>query len=138
MSKNSFTISQMRDLRKNPYVESVTERRITYSDEFKKKFVEEYRAGKNPRQIFKDAGFDVNALGHKRIERASDRWRNNNNEGLFSDNPDYVEVHKARKRKGTSLISQLSNQAEIIGQLELENMELRKQLAEMTQGRSGH
>lgn len=31
--------------------------------------------GKTPRQIFQDAGFDIQVIGIKRIECASDRWR---------------------------------------------------------------
>ena len=83
MAKNTFTTKQLEALRNNPYVVSATERRITYTTDFKKKFVEEYRLGKGPREIFKEAGFDVEALGYKRIERASDRWRTENNEGRF-------------------------------------------------------
>ena len=133
MSKNVFTQQQLNDLKNNPNVESVTEKRITYTVEFKKLFVDEYRRGKGPRQIFKDAGFDVDALGYKRIERASDRWRTENNEGRLGENSEYVEIHKERRRdkNKVSLLDQLSLQAEMIGQLQLENHELRKQLAQL-------
>ena len=83
----------VRELNNNPFVRSATNRRIEYTQEFKEHFVEEYRKGKNPRVIFKEAGFDVKALGCKRIERASDRWRQMNNEGKFSDKVIPVKVH---------------------------------------------
>lgn len=131
MSRNIFTENQIDALRKNEYVESVTSRRITYTLEFKKKFVEEYRLGKGPRQIFKDAGFDVDALGYKRIERASDRWRTDNNNGRLGDKIDYIEVHKERRRHKLTLREQLEQQEDQIFKLQLENLELRNKLARL-------
>lgn len=32
-------------------------------------------AGKTPRQIFSEYGFDIEVLGMKRVEQASSRWR---------------------------------------------------------------
>ena len=134
MSKNMFTAEQLEELRANPYVVGATNRRITYTVEFKKKFIDEYRRGKGPRQIFKDAGFDVEALGYKRIERASDRWRTDNNEGRFGKNMDYIEVHKERNRSKLSITDQLAMQAEQILQLLSENAELRSRLEALEQG----
>ena len=135
MSRNIFTAEQVEQLRANPYVVGATDRRITYTVDFKKKFVEEYRLGKGPRQIFKDAGFDVDALGYKRIERASDRWRTENNEGKLSDDINYVEVHRERNRLRMTLADQISMQTEQIRQLIRENEELRHRLAALEQGK---
>ena len=129
MAKSTFTTEQLEKLRANPYVVSATSRRITYTTEFKKKFVEEYRMGKGPREIFKEAGFDVMALGYKRIERASDRWRTSNNEGRLGKELDYVEVHRERRRYKSSLTDQLSQQAELIWRLQVENNQLKERLA---------
>lgn len=126
-----FTEEQINALRNNEYVEAATSRRITYTLEFKKKFVEEYRQGKGPRQIFKDAGFDVDALGYKRIERASDRWRTDNNNGRLGDKIDYIEVHRERQRHKLTLREQLEQQESQIFQLQLENLELRRKLARL-------
>ena len=63
------------ELSLNPYVERAYESRIIYTDNFKKKFIEEYVAGKGPKEIFEDAGFDVEMIGYKRIERAAARWK---------------------------------------------------------------
>lgn len=41
MSKLIFTSEQIRVLRRNPYVKNVSEKSITYSDEFKRHFVSE-------------------------------------------------------------------------------------------------
>ena len=76
MGKGKLTEQEQKKLRKHKFVLNVTEKRITYSSEFKALFAKEYHAGKKPRQIFIDAGFDPQILGPKRIERAAAKWRN--------------------------------------------------------------
>lgn len=80
----------IKKLNDNPYVKDVNEKQITYTEEFKRRFIDEYAAGKTPRQIFRDAGFDVGIIGKKRIERAGQRWRENrkltgHGRGVFTD-----------------------------------------------------
>lgn len=75
MSKKVFTEKEIVILSKNPYVKSVSSKGITYSEEFKQHFITEYHKGKFPREIFEEAGFDINILGKKRIMSSSDRWR---------------------------------------------------------------
>ena len=133
MSKLTFTPEQLEALQNNPYVDVATERRISYTLAFKRRFVDEYRQGKNPRQIFKDAGFDVEALGRKRIERASDRWRTDNNEGRLGAQSDYVEVHSSRGRHMMTENEQIAMQAKLIWKLQDENAELRRRLALVTE-----
>lgn len=65
----------MNELRKHPYVQSVTSTLITYTDEFKRIFIAEDRDGKLPREIFRDNGFEVDLLGGSRIRKAAYRWR---------------------------------------------------------------
>lgn len=48
---------------------------ITYSDEFKDKFMVEYLVGKFPRQIFEENGFGIDVIGSKRIDMAAYRWK---------------------------------------------------------------
>ncbi|RKQ11301.1 IS3 family transposase, partial [Ureibacillus endophyticus] len=66
---------QIEQLQKNPHVLKVSERTITYADAFKSKFIDEYLAGKTPRRIFEEYGFDIEVIGMKRVEQASSRWR---------------------------------------------------------------
>jgi transposase len=75
MSKKLFTEKEIAILSKNPYVKSVSSKGITYSDEFKQHFVSEFSKGKFSRQIFEEAGFDVEIIGTQRIKSASERWR---------------------------------------------------------------
>lgn len=75
MSKKLFTEEEIKILSKNKYVKNVSNKGITYSDEFKRLFIEENQKGKFPRQIFEECGFDINILGIKRIESSGKRWR---------------------------------------------------------------
>ena len=75
MSKKIFSEKEINELSKNKYVKKVSQKGITYTNEFKLHFIAEYEMGKTPRQIFQDAGFDIQVIGIKRIECARDRWR---------------------------------------------------------------
>ncbi|WP_238882832.1 HTH domain-containing protein [Clostridium sp. YIM B02551] len=66
MGKNRFTDEQVDELRKNPYIEKVSSKTITYTMEFKERFESEYRAGKLPSQILADMGIDHKVLGKTR------------------------------------------------------------------------
>lgn len=73
MGRGKLTKEEMKILVENPYVVEVNEQRIGYSEEFKRYFMQEYLAGKGPTQIFREAGFDKEIIGSKRIERAASR-----------------------------------------------------------------
>jgi putative transposase len=75
MSKITFSTKEIKMLQKNPNVQRVSERAITYTDAFKNKFMDEYLAGKLPRQIFIENGFDVDAIGMTRVEKSAHRWK---------------------------------------------------------------
>lgn len=75
MSKKLFTDDEVKLLSKNKYVKNITNKGITYTDEFKQLFIVENENGKFPRQIFEDAGFNINILGMKRIKSSGNRWR---------------------------------------------------------------
>ena len=75
MSKITFSTKEIKALQMNPNVHRVSERSITYTDDFKNRFIDEYLAGKLPRQIFAENGFDVDVIGTKRIEQSACRWK---------------------------------------------------------------
>lgn len=75
MTMNFLTPPQQNELKKNPYVKAVSDKSITYTDEFKRLFIAQSETGKLPREIFEGAGFDVEAIGMTRIHRAGTRWR---------------------------------------------------------------
>ena len=101
----------------NPYVVEVNERRIVYSEEFKRFFMREYLAGKGPTQIFREAGFDKEVLGSKRIERAASRWKERYFTGKLSGNEKtQVDVQKVfnRIQKMQKQIQELQNENEML------------------------
>ncbi|WP_341479328.1 HTH domain-containing protein [Clostridium gasigenes] len=62
----------------------VSELSITYSDEFKRLFIEDYLKGKSPKTIFIESGFDIEILGVKRYEQSEARWlRSYKNNGII-------------------------------------------------------
>ncbi|MGH4123266.1 MAG: IS3 family transposase [Clostridium sp.] len=75
MIRKVFTNEQILALSKNRYIKRVSEKGITYTDEFKSLFVSEHIMEKLTSQIFQDAGFDIEALGTNRIKSFSKRWR---------------------------------------------------------------
>ncbi len=75
MGRGKLTAEEIEILQRNPYVVKATEKSVVYTNKFKEHFIEEHSLGKKPSQIFIEAGFDINMLGSKRIERACARWR---------------------------------------------------------------
>ncbi|MDQ0215911.1 hypothetical protein J2S13_002331 [Oikeobacillus pervagus] len=75
MSKITFSTKDINILQKNPNIQRVSERSITYTDDFKNRFIDEYQTGKFPRQIFEENGFNVEIIGIKRIEQSAYRWK---------------------------------------------------------------
>ena len=74
MTKELFTKKEQEQLKCNPNVQAVSERSITYTDEFKRHFIAEYEKGKLPREIFEDVGLNVELIGLERINSARKRW----------------------------------------------------------------
>lgn len=75
MTKKLFTKKQQEQLKCNPNIQAVSEKAITYTDAFKRHFIAENDKGKLPREIFEDAGLNVDLIGLKRISSAGKRWR---------------------------------------------------------------
>ncbi|WP_097071839.1 IS3 family transposase [Ureibacillus xyleni] len=66
MSKRLFTDHEQNLLKKHPYVKAVSEKAVA---------IKEYEEGKFSRQIFEDAGFDIEIVGIERAKSALKRWR---------------------------------------------------------------
>ncbi|WP_252233243.1 MULTISPECIES: HTH domain-containing protein [Clostridium] len=54
MGINHFTDEQILELQRNPYVRKVSNKAITYTDEFKKIFMYRYEAGDTPTSILRE------------------------------------------------------------------------------------
>lgn len=75
MSKITFSANEIIKLQKNPNVDRVSSKSITYTSEFRNRFIDEYLLGKFPRQIFEENGFNIEVMGMKRIEQCAFRWK---------------------------------------------------------------
>ena len=75
MTKKLFTKKEQEQLKCNPHVQAVSEKAITYTDEFKRHFISENEKGKLPREIFEEAGLNIELIGVERAKAAGKRWR---------------------------------------------------------------
>jgi hypothetical protein len=70
MSKRNLNEEEIATLLENKNVANCSSKSITYSKEFKVLAVKQYKEGMGSREIFKQAGFDLNLIG---IDVPSDR-----------------------------------------------------------------
>lgn len=75
MTERLFTTKEQARLQCNPNVQAVSDKSITYTDEFKRQFIAENEKGRLPREIFEEAGLDADLIGVKRIRSSGKRWR---------------------------------------------------------------
>ena len=75
MSGKLFTGEEVEILKKNPYVRNASEKAITYTDEFKEYFINEYSQGKLPSQILRSIGLEPRLLGKDRVDSLSKRYK---------------------------------------------------------------
>ena len=99
MSKITFIPEQVAAFRANPYVETASEKSITYTDELKRHFVSETLLGKTAKQIFEEANFPVGVLGEERIKAFAKKWRKRYREVGMLSLEDTRKHHSGRPRK---------------------------------------
>ena len=102
----------VKELNEHRYVEQATEWTVSFTAEFKKLAYDEYYRGKSMREIFTEAGFDVEKLGEKRIQNfRSHLMEKADDEAGFAD-----------KRKEKSIQAPLSTEAQMMKRIrELEH-----------------
>ena len=76
MSKILFTDAQEKKLSKNKWIKNITNKGITYTDEFKYKLVKECENYKKfPQEVFRECGINPEIVGIIRIQNSAYRWR---------------------------------------------------------------
>ncbi len=76
MSKRLFTDAQVKKLSKNRWIKNITNKGITYTNEFKYKLVKECENYKKfPQDVFRECGIEPEIVGIRRIESSAHRWR---------------------------------------------------------------
>lgn len=108
MSKILFTEENIKKLKGNKNIASISQRSIKYSFEFKVHFIDEYIKGKIPRDIFLECGLDVDVLGIKRIEQCACRWKK------AYDKDGVLGLQDSRKNASGRAIKRELTQEEII------------------------
>ena len=150
MGRGNLNEEEIRTLRENPYVVDVNERGVSYSKDFKFLFIKEYMQGKKPSAICRDAGFDVKALGSKRIERACARWKESYEAGTLGVRSAKLEKYgsaEARRIENDAIDDEIDrlkesaldicrNQMKEIKRISAEN-EMLKYILEEVSGPSG-
>lgn len=127
MGKHYFTKEQQEILSKNAYIERVSEKAITYTEEFKEKFFEEYSNGKLPKIILSESGIDPKILGNSRVRNLTYRIKNNHDR--LDGQADTRKKNSGRPRtKDLSDEEQIERLKQKIEYLNQENEFLKKNL----------
>ena len=121
-----FTEEEIEYLSSNIYVESVNEKQITYTIEFKQFFVREYMNGKGPTLISESVGLYKRILGAKRIEKATSRWMKAYENGTLDVSATLPNRHPVLKAKNITDKELIRRQEAKIKLLELEVELLKK------------
>lgn len=97
VSKKLFTKEEIDILKKNKYVKRVSEKGITYTDEFRKDYINLITSGSSKREAFRKLGFDTDILGYDRVESFFKRMKDNiRNNKSFKDSR---KTNSGRKKK---------------------------------------
>jgi transposase-like protein len=102
MSKVRFSKEQIERLKDHPCIEQISEKAITYTDDFKERAVKAWETGLTSRIIFEKEGLSSQDLGNKRITGALNRWRKmSQREDGFKDTRSTNTRGRARARPRT-------------------------------------
>lgn len=75
MSKRIFSKEEIKTLLRNKNVAGCSSKSISYGKDFKTSAVKKYHEGLTPREIFRQAEFDIEIIGFKSPKDCLRRWR---------------------------------------------------------------
>lgn len=123
MKKKMFSEEEQALLRQSPYVISVTERQVVFSETFKAHAYEEYQKGNLMKEIFRSHGLDPDILGDTRIYGFTENLKRKARAGKkFGDD--------RRNNLGRPLSERILEKSEIDYQKEISRLEARITLLE--------
>ena len=64
----TYTLKEQKLLSLNPYTYKVTKNKLFFTASFKEAFWLSYKAGKSPRKILSELGYDLSMFGQKQID----------------------------------------------------------------------
>ena len=137
MSKNPFTDEQLAAIRANPNVEKASPISVKFTEAFKERAYRELNDGKPVLDVFRDAGFDTNALGMYRMRGFKDKlmYRATKGEGFKDRRKDnYRRSLRTGSETVEQRVKQLENElaytrqeVEFLKKIQTANMEAQKQ-----------
>ncbi len=98
MKKHHFTEAQIQELQGNPYTKSVSPSTLKFTEDFKKKFWEQYLEGVKPKEIFVNLGYNPETLGDRRIANTAYLIINKFADHQSSDKAQADELAAVKKR----------------------------------------
>lgn len=122
MSKRIFTKEQINTFLQNQNVAKCSEKSISYDKNFKILAIRKHREGLSPREIFKQANFDINIIGKEIPDDCLYRWRK-----TFKQKGDIGLRSESRGKKGGRPKIKWLNEKEKIKYLETEIAYLREE-----------
>lgn len=127
MSNKIFTDNEIKKLKLNKYVKNVTNKGITYSNEFKVIVISELDKGIHAKDIFLNNGFNIDILGMSRINSACSRWKiSYNKKGTLGLEDTRTNNSGRSRNKELTTEEQLENANLKIELLQMENDLLKK------------
>jgi len=75
MAGKTFSEEEIAQLQLNPHVKRVSRTTITYTQEFRERYMSEYQKGTAPSAILSQAGFDRSVLGKERCDSIGRNFR---------------------------------------------------------------
>jgi len=135
-----FTNEEIAQLRKNPCVWHVSERRISYTYEFKKRALDLYAQGIKPDEIWRQAGFNISIWKKHYCRYTLKDWqRMVKKEGLESlTRPSGVQADGGYRRARSPEADRVRRLELKVRYLESENAFLAKLRANRAESNSGH
>jgi putative transposase len=106
-----FNEQEMKQLEQNPSVLRVSEKAITYSPAFKVAAVQAYHKGITPREIFLQAGFNMEVIGNDVPKKSLLRWRN---VYAASGEAGLLEERRGKGSTGRKAIDELSMEEQLL------------------------
>lgn len=99
MSNRIFNQEQIKSLLQNPSVANCSEKSISYHKKFKVSAIKKYQEGLPPSEIFIQAQFDIDVIGHKTPKECLFRWKKIlKNKGVTGLRTDGRGKHKSSGR----------------------------------------
>ena len=124
-----FNQEQIKQLEQNPNVHHVGLKHVYYSAEFKQKAIQQYLLGKTARQIFSEAGFNLQEISNATdyASKTISKWRSNINNNCSNVNKNNMHYSKKKiKEQRKESKTNYQKLQERLEYLEAENEFLKK------------